>query len=150
MGSAAMKPREEGGVVDSRLNVYGVQGLKVADLSICPDNVGAVSTVASSLNEFCLIYSLCIEPLLDVHSYWRESRSVDCGGFGDQDSQMKSPSAKACKIWPTDLKLHRIPIPSQSFCHVIFILFVLLYRLAPCRKMGPQFVTSIAVFFIIH
>lgn len=25
-----MKPREQGGVVDSRLNVYGVQGLKVA------------------------------------------------------------------------------------------------------------------------
>lgn len=28
-----MKPREQGGVVDSKLNVYGVQGLKVADVS---------------------------------------------------------------------------------------------------------------------
>ena len=28
-----MKPREEGGVVDSKLNVYGVEGLKVADLA---------------------------------------------------------------------------------------------------------------------
>lgn len=36
-----MKPRERGGVVDSRLNVYGVQGLKVADLSIPPSNVAA-------------------------------------------------------------------------------------------------------------
>jgi alcohol oxidase len=36
-----MKPRTLGGVVDSRLNVYGVQGLKVTDLSIAPSNVAA-------------------------------------------------------------------------------------------------------------
>lgn len=36
-----MKPREKGGVVDSRLNVYGVNGLKVADLSVGPGNVSA-------------------------------------------------------------------------------------------------------------
>jgi alcohol oxidase len=41
-----MAPREgnsiapHGGVVDERLNVHGVKGLKVCDLSICPDNVG--------------------------------------------------------------------------------------------------------------
>jgi len=37
-----MKPREEGGVVDSRLNVHGVQGLKVAGqfkLTVPPWNV---------------------------------------------------------------------------------------------------------------
>ena len=38
MGTCAMKPREQGGVVDSKLNVYGVEGLKLADLSICPGN----------------------------------------------------------------------------------------------------------------
>jgi alcohol oxidase len=27
-----MKPREKGGVLDERLNVYGVQGLKVAGM----------------------------------------------------------------------------------------------------------------------
>ena len=31
-----MKPRAEGGVVDSRLSVYGTQNLKCVDLSICP------------------------------------------------------------------------------------------------------------------
>ncbi|KAI0294579.1 alcohol oxidase [Russula brevipes] len=41
LGTCAMKPRSRGGVVDSRLNVYGVQGLKVADLSIGPGNVAA-------------------------------------------------------------------------------------------------------------
>ncbi|OBZ66993.1 Alcohol oxidase [Grifola frondosa] len=40
IGTCAMKPRNKGGVVDARLNVYGVEGLKVADLSICPGNVG--------------------------------------------------------------------------------------------------------------
>ena len=30
MGTCKMAPREEGGVVDKDLNVYGVEGLKVA------------------------------------------------------------------------------------------------------------------------
>ncbi|KIM40626.1 GMC oxidoreductase [Hebeloma cylindrosporum] len=41
IGTCAMKAREKGGVVDERLNVYGVKGLKIADCSITPDNVGA-------------------------------------------------------------------------------------------------------------
>ncbi|GAM35211.1 glucose-methanol-choline oxidoreductase [Talaromyces pinophilus] len=41
MSTCAMKKRELGGVVDERLNVYGVERLKVADLSICPQNVAA-------------------------------------------------------------------------------------------------------------
>lgn len=60
MGTCAMKPRDQGGVVDPRLNVYGTQNLKVAgkytislvkktklnslrllDCSISPANVGA-------------------------------------------------------------------------------------------------------------
>ncbi|KZT68076.1 GMC oxidoreductase [Daedalea quercina L-15889] len=41
LGTCAMKPCEQGGVVDSCLNVYGVTGLKVADMSIAPSNVCA-------------------------------------------------------------------------------------------------------------
>ncbi|KAF2676462.1 GMC oxidoreductase [Lentithecium fluviatile CBS 122367] len=41
MGTCKMAPRHEDGVVDQRLSVYGVEGLKVADLSIPPRNVAA-------------------------------------------------------------------------------------------------------------
>ena len=41
MATCKMAPREQDGVVDANLNVYGVQGLKLADLSIAPENVGA-------------------------------------------------------------------------------------------------------------
>ncbi|KAB8300503.1 hypothetical protein EYC80_000668 [Monilinia laxa] len=45
LGTCSMAPRQgnsivKHGVLDDRLNVHGVKGLKVADLSICPDNVG--------------------------------------------------------------------------------------------------------------
>ncbi|KAH7888381.1 GMC oxidoreductase-domain-containing protein [Phlebopus sp. FC_14] len=48
LGTCAMKPRDQGGVVDSRLNVYGVEGMKVADMSIAPSNVGT-NTYSSAL-----------------------------------------------------------------------------------------------------
>lgn len=41
MATCPMKPKEKGGVVDPRLNVYGTKGLKLADLSICPANVAS-------------------------------------------------------------------------------------------------------------
>ena len=45
LGTCSMAPKEgnsivKHGVLDERLNVHGVKGLKVADLSICPDNLG--------------------------------------------------------------------------------------------------------------
>ncbi|KAF2759887.1 alcohol oxidase p68 [Pseudovirgaria hyperparasitica] len=45
LGTCSMAPKNgnsivKHGVLDERLNVHGVKGLKVADLSICPDNVG--------------------------------------------------------------------------------------------------------------
>jgi alcohol oxidase len=44
LGTCSMAPKEgnnivKHGVLDERLNIHGVEGLKVADLSICPDNV---------------------------------------------------------------------------------------------------------------
>lgn len=41
LGTTKMAPREKMGVVDESLSVYGVKGLKVIDLSIAPENVGA-------------------------------------------------------------------------------------------------------------
>lgn len=41
LGTCKMAPREKNGVVDDKLNVYGVSGLKVIDLSIVPENVAA-------------------------------------------------------------------------------------------------------------
>ncbi|KAK8115494.1 hypothetical protein PG984_011996 [Apiospora sp. TS-2023a] len=39
LGTCKMLPREQGGVVDPELGVYGTQGLKIADMSIAPRNV---------------------------------------------------------------------------------------------------------------
>ncbi|ORY88111.1 GMC oxidoreductase-domain-containing protein [Leucosporidium creatinivorum] len=41
MATCPMKAKAEGGVVDARLNVHGTEGLKLADLSICPKNMGS-------------------------------------------------------------------------------------------------------------
>ncbi|RYP89172.1 hypothetical protein DL770_004544 [Monosporascus sp. CRB-9-2] len=41
LGTCKMAPREQMGVVDANLNVHGVLGLKIADVSIAPENVGA-------------------------------------------------------------------------------------------------------------
>ncbi len=41
LGTCKMLPRDQNGVVDANLGVYGVAGLKIADLSIVPRNVAA-------------------------------------------------------------------------------------------------------------
>jgi choline dehydrogenase-like flavoprotein len=41
MGTAAMLPRKDDGVVDSKLTVYGTANLKVVDASIIPVGISA-------------------------------------------------------------------------------------------------------------
>ena len=41
LGTCKMMPKEKKGVVDAKLNVHGLQNLKIADLSVPPENVGA-------------------------------------------------------------------------------------------------------------
>lgn len=41
LGTCKMAPREKNGVVGPNLDVHGVKGLKIADMSIPPQNVGA-------------------------------------------------------------------------------------------------------------
>lgn len=41
LGTCKMTPRDDGGVVDAHISVYGVQGLKIADLSVPPSNIAA-------------------------------------------------------------------------------------------------------------
>lgn len=43
-GNNAMLPRESGGVVDDRFKVYGVEGLRVVDLSVAPMMVQGTPT----------------------------------------------------------------------------------------------------------
>ncbi|OTB08125.1 putative alcohol oxidase [Hypoxylon sp. CI-4A] len=50
LGSCKMAPRDEMGVVDPLLNVYGVEGLKIVDLSIVPGSVSA-----NTMNTACAI-----------------------------------------------------------------------------------------------
>lgn len=52
MGTCKMAPLEENGVVDSSLSVYGTENLKIADMSIPPQNVGCnTGSVAYMIGE---------------------------------------------------------------------------------------------------
>ncbi|KAH9807360.1 Glucose-methanol-choline (GMC) oxidoreductase [Teratosphaeria destructans] len=61
LGTCSMAPKHgnsivKHGVLDERLNVHGVKSLKVADLSICPDNVGCNTfSTALLIGEKCSV-----------------------------------------------------------------------------------------------
>ncbi|KAB5571718.1 GMC oxidoreductase-domain-containing protein [Coniochaeta sp. 2T2.1] len=51
-GSCAMLPRDEGGVVDEELRVYGVRGLRVVDASVFPlEPSGNIQSVVYAVAE---------------------------------------------------------------------------------------------------
>jgi len=59
-----MAPREEGGVVDAKLRVYGIHGLRVCDASIFPSIISGHTVRMMSIS-------------LQVKYSWPESRPVD-------------------------------------------------------------------------
>ena len=80
-----MAPREgnkivKHGVLDARLNVHGVKGLKVADLSICPDNVGCKYCILKLIPTHKLTESR--QHLLDSSVDRREVRYAHRRGLG--------------------------------------------------------------------
>ncbi|KAI1254238.1 Alternative oxidase, mitochondrial precursor [Eutypa lata] len=89
LGTCSMAPKEgnsivKHGVLDERLNVHDVKGLKVADLSICPDNVGCNTySTALLIGEKCAM--LVAEDL----------------GYSGADLDMKVPTYNA----PSEVKL---------------------------------------------
>ena len=85
-----MKPREKGGVVDPRLNVYGIRGLKVADMSIAPSNVGTVSRL-SPMPELVGPYA-CTQFLRRIHTLRRL-----LSGRRPQSSLPRTWAFKACR-----------------------------------------------------
>ena len=72
------------GVLDERLNVHGVKGLKVSDLSICPDNVGCNTYSLENSPVYCVQFDV----LLTFFQYRaldrRKMRHVDRRGLGLQ------------------------------------------------------------------
>ena len=83
LGTCSMAPKEgnsivKHGVLDERLNVWGIKGLKVADLSVCPDNVGCNTfSTALLIGEKCAM--LTAEDL----------------GYSGQSLEMKVPNYHA-------------------------------------------------------
>ncbi|KFY25920.1 hypothetical protein V493_04368 [Pseudogymnoascus sp. VKM F-4281 (FW-2241)] len=72
LGTAKMAPLEEMGVVKPNLDVHGVKGLKVADMSIAPENVGA------NTNNTALV--------IGFNTFFHPRYQIECGASNDPNT----------------------------------------------------------------
>lgn len=114
------------GVLDERLNVHGVAGLKVADLSICPDNVGCntcvsphtpavTSLLSSSSSSSCTDRPQVLHRAIDRGEVCRARRRgprVLGRGLGHEGSNVQRPRGAGNPLPP--LKLERAMTASQT------------------------------------
>jgi len=93
LGTCSMAPKEgnsivKHGVLDERLNVHGVKNLKVADLSICPDNVGC-NTFSTAL----LIGEKCAMLVAEDLGYSGKDLEMEVPNY-HAPGEMLSPTAR--------------------------------------------------------
>ncbi|KAJ6541250.1 GMC oxidoreductase-domain-containing protein [Mycena vulgaris] len=86
LGTCAMKSLAQGGVVDSKLNVYGIANLKVADMSIAPSNVNSNTYSTAHLTQ---------SPILPFK--YRLSTTFTGGkSVGDQKTRQSMRFSRCC------------------------------------------------------
>jgi len=83
VGTAAMMPRDLGGVVDERLLVYGVQRLSVVDASVIPDLPGAYTQQPVYAIAEKVSFSFAVSRSRKADSGW-------VGGRPDQGASVKN------------------------------------------------------------
>ncbi|PPQ64204.1 hypothetical protein CVT24_008622 [Panaeolus cyanescens] len=95
-GTCAMKPRDKGGVVDDRLNVYGVEKLKVAE---------AGKNFEACVHDTLRIYSHSVATMVDgtqapSNKLMRASRSINSGDvqIGPQLPTVKVPGFETSRV----------------------------------------------------
>lgn len=90
--TAAMLPREKGGVVDSSLSVYGISGLRVADCSIIPMLPAAhTTTTAYAIGEKVSLTNYTPHPSNEdiIADHWSRLLRLSSGSGGQTIMRIK-------------------------------------------------------------
>lgn len=88
LGTAKMAPREDMGVVKPNLDVYGVQGLKIVDLSVAPENLGA------NTNNTAIAIGEKAAEIIKQELHLGQKHTTMSGGI--QEPAMRSSKAQVC------------------------------------------------------